>query len=268
MQQNVSQIDGTKHRPTDPLLPSSHSSTSQRAYSTSSDESQTQLSRTKGPRIGNVAQHQSKFPRIPTSSVDNHRASFASSSSDSDSPLPQRRPKKPSKLGTLGGRRKAPDATTSAQSPSALAVSPNHSNPSRKLGTLGGKKDHTKRSSSPTLSHSRPPISTSQHTPSRKLGVFGGSNKFTMLQEKDTTLKLAARHPVYEDDLEATDSLSPSPSRVPPSDPPTQRKASRARASVEAKDEPATVEELADRKREELKRTLDAGSGKRKKRKF
>jgi hypothetical protein len=89
-----------------------------------------------------------------------------------------------------------------------------------------------------------------------------------MLQEKDTTLKLAAQYFVHEDDLEATDSLSPSPSRVPPSDPPTQRKASPARASVEAEDEPATVEELADRKREELKRTLDAGGGKKKKRKF
>lgn len=265
----MSQADnGTEDRPTGPLPSQRHSSLSRRTYSTSSDGSSIQPVRTKRPRIGNVAQHQAEFSRSPTSPVNNRRASIASSPSDSDSHHPQRRPKKPSKLGTLGGKKKASNATTFAHSPSAPPVSSDHLTPSRKFGTLGGTTDHTNRASSPVPSHPQTDISTSQHAPSRKLGVLGGRNKSTTPQKKDTASKPATRHHIHKDDLEATDSSSPSPSRAPPSDHPTQGKASRARASVEPEDEPATAEELADRKREELKRMLDAGGGKRKKRKF
>jgi hypothetical protein len=272
-QQDISPADiDTKNRSTPLLPPQKPPSASRRAYSTSSDDSPPLLTKGKPAVADNVVKYRSEVPRVSPSPVSSCHGSTTSSGSDSDPPRLQKKPKKSSKLGTLGGPIKASQPSTSRQSRSPLLAASNHSTPPRKLGALGGKKHRLRRSSSPVPSHVHPETKTEtpQHTPSRKLGVLGGGHKSAAPQKAEVASKSASQHHIHNDDLDATNSPSPSPSPsvAPLSHSTTTRKEVVTKVSAEPEDEPATAEEIADRKREELKRTLDAGGGKKKKRKF
>lgn len=129
---------------------------------------------------------------------------------------------------------------------------------------------HTLRSSSPEPHPPQAETSTSKKTPSRKLGVLGGHHKSATLQKKEIASKPASQHHTHYEDLDATDSPSPSsaPSATRPSHSTNKKEDHIPKTSAEPAEEPLTAEEIADRKREELKRTLDAGGGKKKRRKF
>jgi hypothetical protein len=263
----------TENRST-PFFPRQRpSSTSRRSYSTSSDYSPPPPTKIKPAMADNVGESRSKVSRVSPSPVSSHLDSATSSGSESDSPRLQKKLKKSSNLGALSDSNKASQPSTFRPSPSPLPAASNHSTRPRKLGALGGKKDRLRHSSSPVPLHSyaETKTETPQHTTSRKLGVLGGRHKLAAPQKAEVASESASQHPINNDNLDATDSPSPSsqPSVAPPSHSTTTRKEAAAKASVEPEDEPATAEEIADRKREELKRTLDAGGGKKKKkRKF
>jgi hypothetical protein len=232
-------------------------------HTSSSDDSPSPVGRSQLIKVGKLGGRRSQTPP-------NRRTSRTSSVSGSDSPPLAERLKRSSKLGILGGRKKASQAAASPQSPSPSTVASNHSTPPRKLGTLGGKKYRIQPSSSPTPPAPRPGSSTSAPTPSRKLGVLGGLHKPATPQKAESMSKAASQHRIHNDDLDTTDSPSPSPSLSVPhqSHPSIQDKEPVVTPPLDPENEPATAEEIADRKREELKRTLDAGGGKKKKRKF
>lgn len=238
-----------------------------RKQSSSSDDS-SPVGKTRLVKVGNLGgTSRSKNLTASRHPVRNRRNSATTSESASDSPTPERKPKKSSKLGTIGGSKKASQFTTYRQSSSPPPESSKTSTPSGKLG--GGRKGNTLRSPSPGPHSLQAETSTSQNTPSRKLGVLGGRHKLVTPQKTDITSKSASQHHTQYEDLDATDSPSPSssPSAARPSHS-TNKEDPIQKASAEPVEEALTTEEIADRKREELKRTLDAGGGKKKRRKF
>ena len=239
-----------------------------REQSSSSDDS-SQVGRTRLVKVGNLGgTSRSKNPPVSRHPVRNRRNSTTTSESASDSPTPEMKPKKSSKLGTISGSKKASQVTAFRQSSSPPPESSKAPTQSRKLG--GGRKGNTLRSPSPGPHSPQADISTSQHTPSRKLGVLGGRHKSATSQKTEIASKPASQHHTHYEDPDATDSPSPSPSpsAARPSPSTNKKKDPIQIASAEPAEEPLTTEEFADRKREELKRTLDAGGGKKKRRKF
>ena len=238
-----------------------------RKRSSSSDDS-SPVGKPRLIKVGNLGGSRSKNPPVSHYPVRNRRNSTTTSESASDSPTPEKKPKKLSKLGTIGGSKRASQATASRQSSSPPPpASSKTSTPSGKLG--GGRKGNTLHSSPPGPHSPQAETSTSQHTPSRKLGVLGGRYKSATPQKTEIASKSASQHHTRYEDLDATDSPSPSPSpsAVRPSHSTTKEDPIH-KASAELAEEPLTTEEIADRKREELKRTLGVGGGKKKRRRF
>ena len=238
-----------------------------RKQSSSSDDS-SRVGKTGLVKVGNLGgTSRSENSLVSGHPVRHRRNSATTSESASDSPTPERKPKKSSKLGTIGGPKKASQVTAFHQSSSPPPESSKTSTPSGKLG--GGRKGNTLRSPSPGPHSLQAETSTSQHTPSRKLGVLGGRHKSATPQKTEIASKSASQHHTHYEDLDATDSPSPSPSpsAARPSHS-TIKEDPIPKASAEPAKEALTTEEIADHKREELKRTLDAGSGKKKRRKF
>jgi hypothetical protein len=238
-----------------------------RKWSSSSDDSSL-VGKTRLGKVGNLGGSRSKNTPVSHRPVRDRRNSATTSESASDSPTPEKKPKKFSKLGTIGGSKKASQATASRQSSSPPPASSKTSTPSGKLG--GGRKGKTLHSSPPGPHFPEAETSTSQHTPSRKLGVLGGRHKAATPQKTEIPSKSASQHHALHEDLDATDSPSPSPSpsAARPSHSTTNKEDPIQKASAEPAEEPLTTEEIADRKREELKRTLGAGGGKKKRRRF
>jgi hypothetical protein len=236
-----------------------------REESSSSDDPSPPVAKIGLVKAGNLGAGRSKNPPVSRHPLRTRRNSATTSESASDSSTPEDRPKRSSKLGTIGGTKKTSQATASHQPSSLTPTSSKTSTPSGKHG--GGKKEHTLRSSSPELHQAETP--TTQNTPSRKLGVLGGRHKPVTPQKTEVASKPASQRHTHYEDLDATDSpsSSPSPSVARPSQP-SNKGDPIQKAPAELAEEPLTVEEIADRKREELKRTLNAGGGKKKRRKF
>jgi hypothetical protein len=239
-----------------------------RTPSSSSDDS-SPVGKTRLVKVGNLGgTNRPQNPPVSLHPVRNRRNSATTSESASDSPTPEKKPKKSSKLGTIGGSKKASQATASRQSLSPPPASSKTSTPSGKVG--GGRKGNVLRSSPPGPHSPQAEISASQHTPSRKLGVLGGRHKSATPQKTEIASKSASQHHTHYEDLDATDSPSPSPSpsAARPSHSTNKKGDSIQKTPAEPAEESLTTEEIADRKREELKRTLGAGGGKKKRRKF
>jgi hypothetical protein len=239
-----------------------------RTPSSSSDDS-SPVGKTRLVKVGNLGgTNRPQNPPVSLHPVRNRRNSATTSESASDSPTPEKKPKNSSKLGTIGGSKKASQATASRQSLSPPPASSKTSTPSGKVG--GGRKGNVLRSPSPGPYYPQAEISASQHTPSRKLGVLGGRHKSATPQKTEVASKSASQHHTHYEDLDATDSPSPSPSpsAARPSHSTNKKGDSIQKAPAEPAEEPLTTEEIADRKREELKRTLGVGGGKKKRRKF
>jgi hypothetical protein len=229
-----------------------------REQSSSSDDS-SPAAKARLVKVGNLGGSRSKNLPVSRHPERYRRNSASTSESASDSPPPENRLKKLSKLGTIGGSKKASQAIASHQPSSPTPASPKTSTPSGKF--------HTLRSSSP---EPHPPQAISKTTPSRKLGVLSGHHKSATPQKTEIASSPASQHHTHYEDLDATDSPSPSssPSVVRPSPSTNKKEDHIPKASAESAEEPLTAEEIADRKREELKRTLDVGGGKKKRRKF
>jgi hypothetical protein len=236
-----------------------------REQSSSSDDSSPPVAKARLVKVGNLGGSRSKNLPVSRHPERYRRNSASTSESASNSPPPENKPKKSSKLGTISGSKKASQATTSRQSSSPPPAFPKTSTPSGEFG--GGKKGHTLRSSSP---EPHPPQAISKTTPSRKLGVLSGHHKSVTSQKTEIASSPASQHHTHYEDLDATDSPSPSssPSVVRPSPSTNKKEDHIPKASAESAEEPLTAEEIADQKREELKRTLDVGGGKKKRRKF
>ena len=243
---------------------------SQQPDSAFSDDSPPALTASKALRIGGLGGSRSKIDPISRAAIAILRNSTTSSDSDSDSPPHEKKAKKSSKLGNPGGSNKYSISAASRQSSLSSPISTKPSTPSRKLGALGGKKDCTPHSSPPVPPHTQRKTLTPQSTPSRKLGALGGRHKSVMPQKAEGTADPASRRQNRDEDFDATDSpsVSPSPSAARPSNATAKMEYPVPQTSAEPEQEPLTAEEAADRKREELKRTLDAAGSKKKKRKF
>jgi hypothetical protein len=217
------------------------------------------------------------------------------SSSSSSSPGPARsregNPKPPiTKLGTLGGTESKPhpitkqksippsperpakvsrrlsfpstDTATESESESAHAVtSPRTTKPSQatsKMGIIGGRKP-PKGSKEKTMSP-EPSVETSQSTPPKgksKLGAIGGRKART-----------ASPPPPPRDDLTASQTASPSPGQGTKETMKDQKVAPQRSSTPPKVEDTMTEAERANMKRTELKRQLDEGPGKKKRRKF
>lgn len=260
--------DDNTHRPTDLHQPRIPHCRSQGASSTPSGDSPPRFTRSTTPGAGHGPLARSTGTQISQSRFSSHSASSTSSESDSSSSSPQTKPQKPSKLGNLGGGRKGRLVAVSAQSASPPLSLSRGSTPSRKLGVIGGTKSPVQHLSSPVPPHWENQAARPQHTPARKLGVLGGHHKSSPTQQVGTASKQASLYRTVNGDLDSSDSHSPSPSPSGafPSTHPAYGRKQVVESPHERNDEPATAEEMADRKREELKRTLEVGDAKRKKR--
>jgi hypothetical protein len=238
---------------------------SDREQSSSDDSSP--VAKARLVKVGNLGGVRSKNPPVSRHPERYRRNSASTSESASDSPPPENRPKKSPKLGTISGSKKASQVTASRQSSSPPPAFSKTSTLSGKFG--GGKKGHTLRSSLPEPHPLQAETSTSKNTLPGKLGVLSGHHKLATSQKTEIASKPASQHHTLYEDLDATDSpsSSSSPSVIRPSHS-TNKEDHIPKAPAEPAEELLTAEEIADRKREELKRTLDAGGGKKKRRKF
>jgi hypothetical protein len=129
------------------------------------------------------------------------------------------------------------------------------------MGIIGGRKPQT--SSKEKATPPEPSIEMSQSTPSRgksRLGAIGGT--------KARKTRTASPPPTSRNDLTASPTASPSPGHATKESKKDKKVAPKCSSTPPKAEDTTTEAEKANMKRIELKRQLDEGARKKKRRKF
>ena len=203
-----------------------------------------------------------------TKSTPNKQGLLSDSRAATTTPSPPQTPSHRS--GQLDNReQQQPVQTFQPQSQSQTQTTP-----SRRLGRLGLRRtDTTQTQATGPHSGSGSGSGSNPSTPSRRLGRIGSRQTQSQSQPAFATPVTSRLRNIAEDEDESTASEvsrspSPTPAKLRTSKETMEQEEGRAHVPEPQAQREETIEEKANRRREELKRSLEAATGAKKKRKF